>query len=137
MLVLARVTGFEWDAGNARKSEDRHGVSQAEAEQAFFNDPLLVAEDVTHSQMEPRFHALGRTDVGRALHVVFTLRNDGLCTPQPVVIPPGAISPEAGGVSLRAGVDAGRHPAFTRRPPSPMSGVGRSRREAAPGRLTS
>ena len=77
MLVLARVTGFEWDAGNARKSEDKHGVSQAEAEQAFFNDPLLVAEDVTHSQMEPRFHALGRTDVGRALHVVFTLRNDG------------------------------------------------------------
>ena len=28
--------------GNARKSAEKHGVSQAEAEQVFFNDPLLT-----------------------------------------------------------------------------------------------
>ena len=74
MIDWARVEGFEWDAGNARKSSDRHGVAQAEAEQLFFNEPLLVVEDPRHSFHEPRFHALGRTDEGRLLHVTFTLR---------------------------------------------------------------
>jgi len=40
----------------------------------FFNEPLLVVEDPRHSTDEPRFHALGRTDEGRLLHVTFTLR---------------------------------------------------------------
>lgn len=77
MIDWARVERFEWDDGNARKSSDRHGVSQAEAEQLFFNQPLLVVEDPRHSAYEPRFHALGRTDQGRPLHVTFTLRGNG------------------------------------------------------------
>ena len=76
MIDWTRVEGFEWDAGNARKSTDKHGVSQTEAEQVFFNEPLLVVEDLRHSVLEPRFHALGRTDEGRPLHVTFTLRGD-------------------------------------------------------------
>lgn len=71
-----RIIGFEWDAGNARKSEDKHGVTQAEAEQAFLNEPLVVAADPVHSAAEPRFHALGRTDGERLLHIVFTLRSE-------------------------------------------------------------
>jgi uncharacterized protein len=74
MIDWARVEGFQWDEGNARKSSDRHGVGQAEAEQLFFNEPLLVVQDLRHSLYEPRFHALGRTDQGRRLHVTFTLR---------------------------------------------------------------
>lgn len=74
MLDLSRAEGFEWDAGNARKSVDKHGVSQAEAEQVFFNDKLLLLADTRHSQAEARFHALGRTDDGRALSVTFTIR---------------------------------------------------------------
>ena len=70
---LAAVTGFQWDAGNARKNE-KHGVSQAEAEQVFLNQPLLLAEDPMHSQAESRHDALGRTDAGRPVHVAFTLR---------------------------------------------------------------
>jgi len=77
VIDWARVERFEWDDGNARKSSDRHGVSQAEAEQLFFNQPLLVVEDPRHSAYEPRFHALGRTDQGRPLHVTFTLRGNG------------------------------------------------------------
>jgi uncharacterized DUF497 family protein len=72
-----QIEGFEWDAGNARKSADKHGVSQMEAEQVFFNDPLLVAADAGHSSDEQRFHGLGHADGGRRLHVTFTLRNDG------------------------------------------------------------
>ena len=77
MLDLTRIEGFDWDEGNSRKSVEKHDVSQGEAEQIFFNDPLLVVEDISHSVHEPRLHALGRTDVGRPLHVTFTLRGDG------------------------------------------------------------
>ena len=77
MLDLARIEGFDWHEGNSRKNVEKHGVSQAEAEQIFFNDPLLVVEDVNHSVRELRWHALGRTDTGSLLHVTFTLRDDG------------------------------------------------------------
>jgi len=69
-------TEFEWDAGNAEKNWVRHQVSQAECEQVFFNLPLVVAEDDLHSLDEPRFYALGRTDAGRPLFVVYTLRGE-------------------------------------------------------------
>lgn len=73
---LAGCTGFQWDAGNAEKNWEKHRVSTAECEQLFFNRPLLVADDVAHSQAEPRFYALGRTDEGRLLFVVVTLRGE-------------------------------------------------------------
>jgi hypothetical protein len=75
MIDLAKVIGFDWDDGNARKNE-RHGVSRAEAEQVFFNAPLLLLDDPRHSDAEPRFHALGRTLEDRRLHLSFTLRKD-------------------------------------------------------------
>lgn len=71
------VEGFEWDQGNARKNADKHDVSQAEAEQVFFNEPLLVMDDVKHNQIEPRLHAMGKTESGRLLHVTFMLKNRG------------------------------------------------------------
>jgi uncharacterized DUF497 family protein len=77
MIDFDRIEGFDWDAGNALKSEAKHGVSQAEAEQVFFNDPLLVVADERHSQHEPRFHALGKTFGNRLLHITFTLRHNG------------------------------------------------------------
>lgn len=77
MLDLSRIEGFDWDHGNVRKSVEKHDVSQSEAEQIFFNDPLLIVEDAGHSVHELRPHALGRTDDGRRLHISFTLRGDG------------------------------------------------------------
>ena len=77
MIDPTRCEGFQWDAGNARKSVARHGVSQAEAEQIFFNEPLLLLDDARHSQTEPRFHALGCTDDERRLHITFTVRDQG------------------------------------------------------------
>jgi uncharacterized protein len=77
MIDFEAIEGFDWDAGNDRKSEDQHQVSQAEIEQVFFNFPLVLAPDVKHSQTEPRFHALGKTTTGRLLHITFTLRFEG------------------------------------------------------------
>ena len=74
MIDLAKITSFDWDEGNTRKNE-KHGVSMAEAEQVFFNAPLLVLEDVQHSRLELRFHALGKTNNVRLLHITFTLRD--------------------------------------------------------------
>jgi uncharacterized protein len=77
MFNWAQVTGFDWDQGNSRKSAEKHEVSQAEAEQIFFNEPLLLLPDPKHSQQEPRYHALGSTDEGRLLHITLTLRAAG------------------------------------------------------------
>ena len=76
MIDWTQITGFDWDEGNARKSGEKHDVSQFEAEQMFFNQPLIVLADDKHSQAEARFHALGNTDSARLLHVTFTLRSN-------------------------------------------------------------
>lgn len=71
-------TGFAWDAGNADKAHDRHGVSPAECEQAFLNRPVLIAGDVRHSAREVRYYAFGCTDQARHLTIVFTRRGPWL-----------------------------------------------------------
>jgi uncharacterized protein len=77
MIDLSRIVGFDWDDGNRRKSVDKHSVDQAEAEEVFASDRLLIMEDVKHSQAEPRYQALGQAVLGRCLHVTFTLRGEG------------------------------------------------------------
>jgi len=74
MINLNKITGFDWNEGNSRKSEEKHDVRQAEAEQVFFNNPLLLLLDDKHSQRETRYHAYGKTNGGRKLHIAFTLR---------------------------------------------------------------
>ena len=76
MIDFARIAGFDWDKGNSRKNE-KHGVTQAEAEQIFSDGRILFAEDIGHSEAEARYQALGASPAGRHLHVTFTLRHDG------------------------------------------------------------
>jgi uncharacterized DUF497 family protein len=71
LIDFGLITGFEWDKGNERKSVDAHQVAQFEAEELFFNQPLIVTDDPAHSAQG---HAQGVTDRGRLLHVTFTLR---------------------------------------------------------------
>lgn len=75
-MDLSRILGFEWDDGNTRKNE-KHGVTQPEIQQIFFRRPLVLSDDLKHSSTEPRYHALGRTEDDRWLHVTFTLRERG------------------------------------------------------------
>ncbi len=72
--VLRKSTGFEWDEHNAEKNWQRHRVAPSECEEVFFNRPLMVADDIKHSEKENRFYALGHTDAGRHLFIVFTVR---------------------------------------------------------------
>lgn len=72
--LLVKCTGFEWDEHNAQKNWQKHRVTPPESEEIFFNRPVVVADDVKHSEKENRFYALGHTDAGRMLFVVFTVR---------------------------------------------------------------
>jgi hypothetical protein len=76
MIDWTRIKGFDWDLGNSRKSAEKHRVIQPEAEQVFFNDPLLIITDPKHGATESRFHALGHTDDGHRVHITFTLRQE-------------------------------------------------------------
>jgi hypothetical protein len=71
---LLQCSGFEWDSGIADKNWDLHRVSRPETEEAFFNRPILVVLDVEHSQREQRYAALGKTNAGRRLSIIFTVR---------------------------------------------------------------
>jgi hypothetical protein len=73
---LRRCTGFEWDEGNAGKNWEKHRVSDGECEQVFFNQPLVALPDSEHSELEDRILVLGKTDSGRRLFVVCTVRGD-------------------------------------------------------------
>jgi uncharacterized DUF497 family protein len=75
-LDAVRYAGFDWNQANVDKIWEKHRVSPFECEQIFFNQPLIVAPDEGHSQEEPRFYTLGRTDSDRLLIAVFTIRKD-------------------------------------------------------------
>ena len=75
---LTNCTGFDWDAGNAEKNWELHEVSRGDAEGVFFNRPLVVAPDAPHSGREPRYAALGRTEEGRRLTIIFTMRGTSI-----------------------------------------------------------
>ena len=76
MLNLDLIVGFQWDVGNAEKSDLKHDVLPSESEEIFFNEPLLVNSDDKHSAQEARYLALGLTNFRRSLAVIFTLRKD-------------------------------------------------------------
>jgi uncharacterized protein len=71
---LGECIGFDWDDSNTTKNWERHRVTSEEAEEVFFQDPLIVRGDVRHSATEKRYRALGRTSRDRLLFVAFTVR---------------------------------------------------------------
>lgn len=71
--LVVHLTGFDWDEANWRKSELKHGVAAAEAEEALLNDPVSQV-DTRHSDREQRYVALGETNDGRRLFISFTVR---------------------------------------------------------------
>ena len=76
-LSFEKYKGFDWDQGNREKSWLKHRVSLREAEEVFFNKPLIVIEaGVSQSLPELRFVAFSKTDEGRVLTIIFTFRGE-------------------------------------------------------------
>jgi len=73
---LSQCRGFQWDEGNAEKNWVQHQVSQGEAEQVFFNRPLVVVAGEQRAESTPRYYALGHTDARRLLFIVCIIRDD-------------------------------------------------------------
>ncbi len=76
MIDLSQITGFDWDENNREKNWEKHRVLAGECEEVFFNLPLLLQPDPTHSQEEPRYYVLGHTITGRWLFIAFTVREN-------------------------------------------------------------
>lgn len=70
---MARAAHFEWDAAKDRHNRAKHGVSFAEAQQAFFDPHRVIAEDLDHSAAEKRYFCFGRVS-GGVMTVRFTWR---------------------------------------------------------------
>jgi uncharacterized protein len=78
------IAGFDWDESNTAKCQ-KHGVSIAEIEHMFSGPALHVEPDVLNSASEKRFRAVGKTELGRDIFLVFTLRSfDGLTFIRPI-----------------------------------------------------
>ena len=77
-ISLPEFEGFDWDKGNFQKNWISHEVTAKEAEQVFFNTPLLITDDLKHSKTEKRYMVLGQTDEARLIFMVFTMRKNNL-----------------------------------------------------------
>lgn len=73
-MRFPKILAFEWDDANIDKSYKKHGISPKEAEEIFVSEELFVLSDTKHSQIESRHIALGKSQDGKNLFVVFTLR---------------------------------------------------------------
>ena len=74
--MTLQANGFDWDKGNRAKCE-KQGLSTSVIE-SLFTSPLAILPDAVHSQRERRLRAIGRTDKGRGVFIVFTLRRKGV-----------------------------------------------------------
>ncbi len=74
-MDVSQLKGFDRDEENQHKSWEKHSVSTSEAEEVFFNEPLVLPDE-THSEEEQRFYAIGVTQSGRTLFISFTVRGE-------------------------------------------------------------
>jgi uncharacterized DUF497 family protein len=78
MLVLKEPIRFEWDEGNKEKNLIKHQVTNAECEEVFSDPHKRVIAAKPQGVAEERYLLIGRSQKGRALFVVFTLRRDAV-----------------------------------------------------------
>lgn len=74
MVDFQKPFQFEWDKGNIDKSYQKHGITPREAEEIFLDEQILFLEDVSHSEKEERFIAIGKTVNRKRLFAIFTIR---------------------------------------------------------------
>ena len=76
-----KIAGFDWDSGNWPKC-GKHGVSREEIEQVLLGEPAVMPDPHPH---EPRLRAIGKTEAGRYVFLVFLLREmDGQAMLRPI-----------------------------------------------------
>lgn len=76
MKSFPESKSFDWDQGNINKNWDKHRVHHLECEAIFFNEPIVTKVEKRGVSQEERVSALGVTNEGRFLFVVFTIRRE-------------------------------------------------------------
>jgi hypothetical protein len=71
---MKKRSDFEWDSKKDRLNQEKHDVSFALAQLAFFDHKRLILEDLEHSDDEKRYYCLGMV-AGGIMTVRFTYRN--------------------------------------------------------------
>lgn len=64
---------FDWDPWKDLINRAKHGVSFAEAQDAFLDAHRVIAEDISHSDAEKRYYCFGKVHNG-IMTVRFTYR---------------------------------------------------------------
>jgi uncharacterized DUF497 family protein len=70
--MIETISGFDWHDGDLEKCQE-HGVSIEEIE-GLFRRPHAIRVDLEHSLGEERLRAIGRSNKGRHVFLVFTIR---------------------------------------------------------------
>jgi uncharacterized protein len=70
---MAAEPTFEWDVAKGNINRVKHGVSFTLAQAAFFDPRRVIAEDLSHSDAEPRYFCFGKVANG-VMTVRFTYR---------------------------------------------------------------
>jgi uncharacterized protein len=68
--IAMKILGFDWDEGNWPKC-GKHGVSQEEIEEVLMGTPSVMSDP---NPIEPRMRAIGKTQAGRYVFLVFMPR---------------------------------------------------------------
>ena len=71
---IEKISFFDWDEGNSLKNPSKHGISNEDMEEAFFDHRKKTLNDVIHSGEEERYIILGQTKKGKTLFIVYTKR---------------------------------------------------------------
>jgi len=72
---MASDPSFDWDPAKDRINQDKHRVSFARAQHAFFDPRRVIAEDLDHSNAEKRYFCFGLVD-GGVMTMRFTVRDN-------------------------------------------------------------
>lgn len=73
MKTFPEPKSFDWNEGNINKNWDKHRVYHLECEEIFFNESIVTKVEKRGVSQEERVCALGVTNEGRFLFVVFTI----------------------------------------------------------------
>lgn len=74
-LGFIKFEGFEWDKGNLDHIK-KHNVRYEDCEEIFSNKPFLIRKDPEHSKNEERVEAMGKTNAGKKIFLVYTTRKE-------------------------------------------------------------
>lgn len=69
---------FEWELAKELENIRKHGVSFAEAVEAFWDPDGFALSDVEHSEIEKRFYWIGMSNTGRVLTTRYTRRRENI-----------------------------------------------------------